>query len=275
MKYILFLLAPIFLWYTACEQSGQEILESKTAIVSAYIYAGSPVDSIRITQAISYGQSDSNLISLDGLSPSLSDGSNTWMLTSIGNGYYQNLDLIIEEESSYQLKFEHNGEIVSAISYVPAAKPANLSASEIEMDRIESGSFPGSLGEQPDPIEISWDNEEGDYYYVLIENLEENPAYINEILRDILEENGDLARFRRLSEPEITDFYAINPRRDLQEFGTHRVIVFRVNPEYAALYETASNSTLNISAPPTNIDNGLGIFSGLSGDTLYFEVRER
>ncbi|MEM6806226.1 MAG: DUF4249 family protein [Bacteroidota bacterium] len=273
MKYILIFLAPIFLFSTACEQGESEITESKTAVVSGYIFAGNPVDSIRITQAIN--QSDSNLISLDELSPSLSDGNRSWALTSIGNGYYQNLDLIIQEATTYQLRFEHSGETVTAVTYVPTSKKSDISTQEIELDRIASGSFPGSLGEQPDPIEISWDNEEGDYYYVLLENLEENPVFINEILRDILEENGDLARFRRLSEPEITDFYAINPMRDLQEFGTHRAIVFRVNPEYAALYETASTSTLNLSDPPSNINNGLGIFSGLSGDTLYFEVIER
>ena len=275
MKYILIFIFPILLINLACEQEGLQSFETETAVISGYIYAGYPVDSIRITQSISYSQSDSSIISLDELSPSLSDGNTSWNLTSIGNGYYHNPDIIVESETTYQLKFEHKGEEVSAITYVPLAREASISTFEIEMDRIESGGFPGNLGEQADPIEINWDNSEGDYYYVLIENIESNPRYINEFLRDILEENGQLGRFQRISEPEISDFYAINPRRDLQQFGTHRVIVFRVNPEYAALYQSSSNSTLTISEPPTNVNNGLGIFSGLSGDTLYFEVKER
>ncbi|MEL6252463.1 MAG: DUF4249 family protein [Bacteroidota bacterium] len=275
MKYIIIFILPVLLFPIACEQEGLSSFETETAVVSGYIYAGYPVDSIRITQSISYSQSDSSIISLDELSPSLSDGTNNWDLISMGNGYYHNPDIIVESETSYQLKFEHKGEEVSAITYVPTAREANISSLEVEMDRIESGSFPGNLGEQPDPIEISWDNSEGDYYYVLIENIESNPRYINEFLRDILEQNGELGRFQRITEPEISDFYAINPLRDLQQFGTHRVIVFRVNPEYAALYQSSSNSTLTISEPPSNINNGLGIFSGLSGDTLYFEVIER
>ena len=105
--------------------------------------------------------------------------------------------------------------------------------------------------------------------------MEDDPTYINEILQQRLEENGALGRFMRISEPGIMDFYPINPQRDLQQFGDHRVIVYRVNPEYAALYESASNSSLNISEPPTNINNGLGIFTGISSDTLFFKVIEK
>ncbi|MDW3652882.1 MAG: DUF4249 family protein [Bacteroidia bacterium] len=275
MKNLIIFILPLLLFNLSCEQESLNNYETETAVVSGYIYAGYPVDSIRITQSISYSQSDSSIISLDELSPSLSDANNSWELLSIGNGYYHNPDIIVLSENSYQLKFEHKGNEVSAITYVPQARAANLSTLAIEMDRIESGGFPGNLGEQADPIEISWDNSEGDYYYVLIENIEDDPRYINEFLRERLEESGELRRFQRITEPEITDFYAINPMRELQQFGTHRVIVFRVNPEYAALYQSSSNSTLTISEPPSNVNNGLGIFSGLSSDTLYFEVNER
>jgi len=72
----------------------------------------------------------------------------------------------------------------------------------------------------------------------------------------------------------IANFYAIRAQRDSLQFGTYQIIVFRVNPEYAALYESSSNSTLSLEEPPTNIVNGLGIFTGVSSDTLYLEVSE-
>ncbi|MEM7368673.1 MAG: hypothetical protein AAF587_08705 [Bacteroidota bacterium] len=82
----------------------------------------------------------------------------------------------------------------------------------------------------------------------------------------------DIPRFRTISEPEITNLHTIDTRRGLQQFGTHRVIVFRVNAEYAALYESSGTSPVSLSQPPPNVENGLGIFSGISGDTLFFEV---
>lgn len=269
------LILSIFLLF-ACEQESVGTTETFTPVVEAYIYAGLPVDSIRITQSISYAQEDSSAFTLDDLSPLLSDGTNSYLLTSIGNGYYQNLDLIIEAETSYQLSFEYKDKQIQAVTYIPGEKLAQISAEEVEMEKIEAGSFPGPGAFEPiDPIDISWDNPEGDYYYVLITNTEDNPTYINEILRQRLEETGDLERFRRISEPDIMDFYPINPQRDLQQFGEHRVIVYRVNAEYAALYESSSNSTLNISEPPSNITHGLGIFTGLNSDTLYFNVVEK
>ena len=141
------------------------------------------------------------------------------------------------------------------------------------MEKItNNGGFPGGGFTQIDPIEVSWDNPEGDYYYVLIENLETNPEYVNDFLADLEEDLGQ--RFRRITEPSITDFHSINPRREITQYGTHRVIVFRVSPEYAALYQTSGTSSQSLTEPPSNIDNGLGIFTGVSSDTLYFEVKK-
>jgi len=75
-----------------------------------------------------------------------------------------------------------------------------------------------------------------------------------------------------ISEPQISSFYAIFPRREFSHYGTHQIIVYRVSPEYAALYESSGNSTLSLEEPPTNIENGNGIFTGASSDTLYLEV---
>ena len=107
--------------------------------------------------------------------------------------------------------------------------------------------------------------------YVVIENIEDNPEFVNDLLAEF-QANGNARRFFQITEPEISDFYAINALRDLTQFGTYRIIVYRVNPEYAALYETAGTSSISIASPPSNIENGLGIFTGVSSDTVYLEV---
>lgn len=260
--------------FSACEQESIETVESKTAVVEAYLYAGQSVDSISITQSFSYAQSDSNILTLDQLDITFSDFSNPSLLTSIGDGIYQKQDIVIEHGKSYRLEFVWEGEVISAETYIPLKKEAQLSASQIELDKVELGSFGGGAGNIPDPVEITWDNSEGDYYYVVVKNIEDEPEYVNENVAQFQAENGGQSRFIFITEPQIIDFHALDARRDLTQFGTHQIIIFRVNPEYAALYESSGSSTLSLEQPPTNVINGLGIFTGVSSDTLYLEVKK-
>ncbi len=55
-------------------------------------------------------------------------------------------------------------------------------------------------------------------------------------------------------------------------FGTYRLVLFRLNPEYSTLYDDNGTNSQNLSAPQTNIVNGFGIFTGICSDTLYLEV---
>ncbi|MDB4063024.1 hypothetical protein N9541_03055 [Flavobacteriaceae bacterium] len=42
--------------------------------------------------------------------------------------------------------------------------------------------------------------------------------------------------------------------------------------EYALLYETSTQDSRDLNEPYTNINNGLGIFSGFASQEVYFEV---
>lgn len=55
---------------------------------------------------------------------------------------------------------------------------------------MNNGGFLGGGFIQIDLIEVSWDNFEGDYYYVLIENFEINLEYVNDFLVDLEEDLG-------------------------------------------------------------------------------------
>ncbi len=257
---------------TACEEESITNTSTETAVVTGYLFAGQPCDSIRITEATSYDSTDSLTVTLDDLVVTLSNGSQTFVLTAIGEGYYRNPDLVIESGKTYTMQFEHNEVAVSAQTFVPVQREFALSDTLIEMEKIEFGSGPPTGGfTTVDPIELSWDNPEGDYYYVVVQNIEDDPEYVNEIF----EEQDSLFRnFRFISEPQVMDFYNIDPRREIEQFGTHRVILFRVNPEYAALYNVSGASTLSIAQPPSNVENGLGILTGVASDTLFFEVKK-
>lgn len=262
---IFFLVINAFL-IVSCNQENIEQTETKTTIVEGYLYAGNTIDSLKVTQSYSYGQVEEEVISIDDLNITITDDNNQFELTSIGNGFYQNTNLIIEASKNYKLEFERDGENISAETFVPEHNAASISTTEVELTKIEAGVFPTGGINIPNPVEVSWNNDDGDYYYVLIKNIETDPEYVNE---NIAQLDG---QFLFITEPQITDFYAIRTRQELTQYGTYQIIVFRVNPEYAALFESSGNSTLSLEEPPSNIINGLGIFTGVSSDTLYLEV---
>ncbi len=274
IKFIPFLFA-IALLFPSCEQESIDTIDLKTAVLEGYIFAGQGVDSIRITQSYSYSREDTTLIVLDDLEVSMSNEQYSAILEPARNGYYQNPEFVIQSDKVYTIQFTHENKTVFAQTYVPLKRDVSISTEVIEMEQIEGGFGPGNITNQPDPIEISWDNPEGDYYYVLLENMEEEPEYINLAIQQFLEQNGEeIRRFSFITQPQITDFHSVNTRRDIQQFGLYRVIVFRVNPEYAALYESSGSSSLSLEEPPSNVENGLGIFTGVSSDTVYFEVKK-
>ena len=279
MNYIksIYLLSLLIFLLFACENENQSIenIETKTAVVEAYLYNGQSVDSLKITQSFSYSQLDTVVITLDGLDIILSESNKQHSLTSIGNGIYQNSEMTIEQDKNYRLEFEWEGAIITSETYIPIKKEAHLSLTQVHLPKIILGANGGgSTTGTTDPIEITWDNSEGDYYYIVIKNIESNPEYVNENVAAAILENGGDTRFILITEPKISDFYAIDTRRELTQYGTHQIIVFRVNPEYAALYKSSGNSSLSLEQPPTNVENGLGIFTGVSSDTLYLEVNK-
>ena len=252
----------------SCSEELIELAETKTTIVEGYLSAGNSIDSLRVTQSYSLGQVEEETIILDGLNITIADDNNQFELRSIGNGYYQNTNLIIDAGKNYQLEFEREGEIISAETSVPEYNATSISRTQVGLKKIEAGVFPSDGITIPDPVEVSWNNEDGDYYYVLIKNIETDPVFVNENIAQLDEE------LLFITEPLISDFYAIRTQRELLQFGTYQIIVFRVNPEYAALFGSSSSSTLSLEEPPSNIVNGLGIFTGVSSDTLYLEVTQ-
>ena len=266
-------LFALLLILNACTEESSVTLDTQTAVVEAYLFAGQPADAVRIVQSYSYARENSDLISLDDLEVQISDGQQTYDLDHSTEGIYQNPDFIPQSGATYVLTFDHNGETVRSETYVPLKRTISISKASVRLEKITdiNDLLNSGLGGNQEAIEVVWDNSEGDYYYVVIENIEDNPEFVNDLLAEF-QANGNARRFFQITEPEISDFYAINALTDLTQFGTYRIIVYRVNPEYAALYETAGTSSISIASPPSNIENGLGIFTGVSSDTVYLEV---
>lgn len=189
-------------------------------------------------------------------------------LTPLGNGSYIDSSVIVAQGDNYAISFPFNSKNVTAYTYIPS-KPANMaqSATEIAIVRRDSTSGPPTGITMPDPIQITWDNPDGSYYLVLVENIETT-------LDPIRDFGGKTPPGNRFRKPPTNSTSSEIRAMDFQYYGTHRIILYHVLPDYASLYDQNSTSSQNLSNPSTNIVNGYGIFTGLNSDTLYVEVKE-
>lgn len=238
-------------------------------VVTAYLKAGTPPLITISKQASASLDIVFSAERVDSLQIYLSDGTDEFLLIHTDNGRYTSEVLLIEERKTYSLRFAYNGKIVTATTTIPS-KPQDYAESveEIWLQKIDSNTTfsPGSIS-IPDPVELAWTNNDNSYYLVVAENTEEEP----ELVRDTL--SGFTARpntnFR--NEPSITAEAMINSMQ-FEYFGNYRLILYKLLPEYAALYEEVSNSSTSLTTPSSNITNGFGIFTGINADTLYLQV---
>jgi hypothetical protein len=76
------------------------------------------------------------------------------------------------------------------------------------------------------------------------------------------------------SAPFRRNEYTLNATT-LEKYGQHRVKIYRVNQEYADLYENRNQDSRNLTEPITNVVNGLGIFTAFSYADVYFDVKKQ
>ena len=117
---------------------------------------------------------------------------------------------------------------------------------------------------------MSWKYDSTSLFYVVVENVEQNPDSIDSFggFRGGL---GGLGRF--MSTQTSQNEYRIQ-RFSLSYYGRHRVTIYRVNQEYADLYGSRLQDSRDLNEPLTNIVNGLGVFSAFNSVKAEFTVEQ-
>jgi hypothetical protein len=260
-KWKIFLLFAIAIISSCTDPDSGDI--SVKAVVEAYLRPGQPIE-VTISKEGSFENSTvDSLEFIDGLTVEINEGGNRYTLRSVGDGkYVSDEGVIAASEKIYSLDFEFENKEVSASTYVPSRPQGfKLSADEI----IVSRPVPGTMPMRPEPLEVSWENQNNDYHLVVVTVVEEDPEKIA---------SGGISisgAFR--NEPNTETTYEINDI-SFKYYGMHAVILYKLNPEYATLYEETGNSSLNLKSPYSNVTNGLGIFTGVNCDTLYLNVKK-
>ncbi len=275
MKNTMFVLLLLVLLSTACTKTTQDTESSwDIPVVESFLAPGQQA-LIGLSTVIPYTTDTTAVLdnTLSGLLVYIHADEDTYLLTEPEDsaGFYRDQSgaLAIKEGQAYSLEFQYKDKEISSTTVVPL-KPENFitSATSIEMDRItEAGGFgPPDVTQ----IELSWDNESGDYYLIYIQYLEDDYDTINTMFD--IEDAATVANFS--SDPISTNFFNLQSRQ-FHFFGEYQIVLCKITQPYAQLYESLNQSSLEgLTEPPTNVTNGKGVFASYNSDTLSLYILE-
>lgn len=256
-----------------CDTQNFSPYDSETVVIEGFLFSGEPVDSFYVSELIPLISDEDSTYEIDDAEVYISWDDTDFLLTPMtgNNGYYEYTgdDLSIEVGESYQMKLSYADKEITATTTVPTPPTGlTLSMNSVSIEEIDDFE---DMQDRNDTllIEVQWDNTGGDFYYIVVTNIESDPRDINQM--DDGGFGGQRPNFRFTTEPTSLDVYNIRTM-ELSQYGTHMVVLYHVNQEYADLFESYDQDSRTLTEPLTNIDNGVGIFTSFSSDTTYFEV---
>ena len=254
--------------FSSCTDESPLVPENDLVVVQAYLYAGEAVNDIRLTSTLPLDADTTEGLPISNAEVVLIKKEQRFSLISTAEkpGYYNypGTDLVVETGDNFKVEIFYNDDIISADTYVPEA-PDDLDISEavLEVFNIfELGYFDRSLFDSA-AVEVTWSNDNSDLYFIVLNNIESNPTEI--------ESNFPSFPNRFISQPINRDAFPLNFRM-VTHYGKHRVKLYRINQEYADLYDSREQDSRDLNEPLTNIINGLGIFSAFNCDSVFFDV---
>ncbi|PCE63717.1 DUF4249 family protein [Sediminicola luteus] len=188
---------------------------------------------------------------------------------------YTNPNVYVDSGDIFGISVERNGRTASATTQVPMpTKDLGITPETIEIPEIklEIG-IQETLQQlmQNARFTVNWSNPDQLPHILIFELIQgEGPIFPENFP---LPENIEslLRGFSLVSNPIITDTYTV-PALSFPEYGEYRVYVYRVNQEYVDLFDTQKQDSRELIVAPSNVVNGLGIFTAMSGEVVTFRL---
>ncbi len=269
MKRYITALLPVCL-LPACNSNPVDSESADLVVIEAFLFAGEPIDDIRLTASVPLSDTIAPPVVNDADIVLIKNGMTYALGPSGEDGYYHypEADLTVETGDLFRIEVSHFGRVAAGETVVPEP-PVNvaidgdtLSAPEIVIGGRGGGGF-DFAGAQ---LATTWDNPNELLHFVVVEGLEDDAEAI---FPEQLQQR--LGRFRFISQPTTDTLYSINLLL-LRDLGPHEVKVYRVNEEYNDLYENRAQDSRDLNEPPSNISNGLGVFSAFNSQSVLFVV---
>lgn len=257
--------------FTGCDSTSTEPNEGDLVVVEAFLFAGEPIDDIRLTETVALSDTV-EAPPINDASVVLYKNGGSYTLVSTGDsGYYAypGDDLAIEVGDTIGIEISYLNTVATGETVVPDA-PVGVG---IDRDTLYVPEFGfgmgmggGGFNRENSQLAASWDNPNQLLHYVVIESMEDSAE---SIMPDDFPQF--MGRFRLVAPPTTNDYHFIN-MMELETLGLHVAKVYRVNEEYAELYENRTQDSRDLNEPPSNIHGGLGVFSAFNSDSVLFVV---
>ena len=242
--------AIIVLSLASCQKVELQKTVSNRPILQSFLIPGQKIK-LSISKELMFGI-DNSLEKLNNLSITLTSNDENETMSFIDSGRYVSNQIRVVENKTYKISFQFNGKTVSASTTVPS-KPVGFSIAPLTLELLTTNTTSS--------LKLNWENKENDYYYISIKNTEKNPVSINNQNKDKTTES--LTTQGNSDEIKSKNFSYL---------GAHQVILYHILPDYAVYYKDYNTTSSQVKQPPSNITNGLGIFSGLNADTVNIQV---
>jgi hypothetical protein len=237
-------------------------------VVQAYLYYGRPV-TVKLYQQKSLTDTAQYGSPITGQQLYISDGTGKVNLTETAKGVYTYADItFLVAGKTYTLSFQYQGKQVSAQTLMP--QQAQHFATQDTAVNYLNGTAPV---QQPDTLnKFTWDNPDSLNHVLVFNNLDGNyfplagrgPAFGNVPFN-----------FFEYDTKRGAVFYVVS--NSFPYYGNFQVTLLSVNKEYVDLVTSnnAGANSQNLVNTPTNVVNGLGIFTAMQADTLSFGLYNR
>ena len=230
-------------------------------VVEAYLYAGHPIK-VKLYQQKSLTDTAKYGAAITGQQLLISDGSQKIQLAELAKGIYTYSDSsFLVAGKTYTLTFNYQSRQVSAKTVMPF-KPTNF-ATQHDSVHYAHTSTPSVKADTLN--KFTWDNPDSLNHVLVFDNIDNSFFPVN----GGFVPNGASNVFSINTERKSV-YDVVN--RSFPYYGHYHVVLLRVNQEYIDLLKSnalGSNSQ-NLLNIPTNVTNGLGIFTAMQSDTLKF-----
>ena len=269
----LFILLSIIILFNSC---GEPLPVKTKFVIEAFLFAGEPVDDIYIKTTYPISEREDISEPIGNATVTLYKEGVAYDLVpsdSLGFYHYPNTDLTVETGDVFKLEVNYDGTTATAETIVPTPTEGLIASPDTLF--FPTLIPPNGTDEDKDSVNAilrtlsmtaTWDNSNGNYYYMTVENIEEVGIPIfSAFVAAILD------RFKFVSEPTNENSLSLIGV-GLTTFGTHRVRVYHINQEYVDLFLNQEQDSRDLNEPPTNIEGAIGIFSAFNSGEAFFEV---
>lgn len=246
----------LLLLFAACKKETTSSY-SALPVVEAYLMPGKNVE-VRVSLQKQLVDTNAYGTAITGLQLSVSNGTTTQVLKEDRAGHYLlNDSSFVKANAVISLSFNYQNLPVTASTTVPG-KPAALvtSADTVTIPKMVFGGTQTAFV----PVTLSWANG-GAYNHILVFRYQES-------FKSLISSrfSSDTVTSVEVGAAKAASFEL--SRETFRYYGKYKVILLRVNQEYIDMLNNSSTSSQNLTNAPTNVTNGLGIFTAMQADTL-------